>query len=416
MEINDFKRKGFLPFCLEEIRCAIDNGVDQELIDQYMADPGFDNLQLRQIRLGLESKIDVSAYARKSIPYEEMDRIRLRLLEEKENRDLEKEEKEKLEKQKTRGDVKKLRLHNTISFFKVILILAGIAIVAVIGLVFRKVYDWYTEDLFISFTDNEITLEYKEPFIPESYIKDYSQSENIIVICPFFEADELGEYEVIYQLSNGLRNIKEDLKIKVVDSTPPVIRLKEEEIKLTRDVDEFIPEDYIDEISDNYYPDPKLEIVDIDWELDEQEIVYQVTDSSGNASSAFLKILIEDKPAEKPKPSGSTSSSGQSGTDPGNSYSPSSGNSESGDGSKPQPSIPDPVPERSGVNCHNVSVPIGTDPGTAAYMTYDGIYGNITISIQYPELNTSAPGTYPVYYINQSTGESIAVAYVTVTE
>jgi hypothetical protein len=63
-----------------------------------------------------------------------------------------------------------------------------------------------------------------------------------------------------------------------------------------------------------------------------------------------------------------------------------------------------------------VSVPLGTDPGTAAYMTYDGLYGNISVSIQYPELNTSSPGIYPVYYINQSTGETIAVAYVTVSE
>ena len=66
--------------------------------------------------------------------------------------------------------------------------------------------------------------------------------------------------------------------------------------------------------------------------------------------------------------------------------------------------------------CHNVTVKIGTDPGTAAYSTYDGLSGNITITMQYPELNTSVPGTYHVYYIDQATGATMAVAYVTVAE
>ena len=66
--------------------------------------------------------------------------------------------------------------------------------------------------------------------------------------------------------------------------------------------------------------------------------------------------------------------------------------------------------------CHNVTVKIGTDPGTAAYSTYDGLSGDITISIQFPELNTSSPGTYPVYYIDTATGDTMAVAYVTVVE
>ena len=63
-----------------------------------------------------------------------------------------------------------------------------------------------------------------------------------------------------------------------------------------------------------------------------------------------------------------------------------------------------------------MTVALGTDPGTAAYSTYDGLSGNITISIQYPELNTSMPGTYPVCYINTATGATVAVAYVTVKE
>ena len=53
MDISDFKRKGYLPFCIEEIRLAFNSGIDPKLIEQYMNDTAFDNLQLRQIRLGL---------------------------------------------------------------------------------------------------------------------------------------------------------------------------------------------------------------------------------------------------------------------------------------------------------------------------------------------------------------------------
>ena len=91
MELSDYRRKGFLPFCMEEIRLAFSNGIDPQKIEQYMNDTAFDNMQLRQIRLGLEQDLDVSAYARTSMPYEEMEKIRERLLKEQSERDLDAE-------------------------------------------------------------------------------------------------------------------------------------------------------------------------------------------------------------------------------------------------------------------------------------------------------------------------------------
>ena len=191
----------------------------------------------------------------------------------------------------------------------------------------------------------------------------------------------------------------------MIDSTPPVIRLKEKEIRLIRDSDEFVAEDLIDVVSDNYDQDPDITIGELDWELDEQDIHYLVEDSSGNRAESILHVFIEDKPKEKPKPASSTPASAPSSES--SSSAPDSQNS--GGGITPQP-------EPAKVYCHNVTVKIGTEPGTAAYSTYDGLSGSITIAIQYPELNTSSPGTYLVYYINQATGETMAVAYVTVTE
>jgi len=411
MELNDYKKKGFLPFCIEEIKLAYKAEIDPKLIEKYMNDRDFDNMQLRQIRLGLEGNLDVSAYARTSMPSDEMEQIRLRLHEEKENRDLEKEEEEKLEKQKVKGEVNRTRLHNTVSFLRIIMIIGVIALLAGVFLFGRRIYEVWNEDLYIVFTTETAVLEYKEPFVPEDYVEEYSQTENVMIIYPSFSADELGDHTVIYQLSNGLKTIKKELRIRVVDTTPPVIRLKEEEIKLIRDVDQCDPEDYINEISDNYDEDPKVLIDELDWDLDEQEISFQVFDSSGNRTEAVLHVYIEDKPKEKPKPAYSQSSA----SEPSSSGSiPSSGEDSNhgggGGGSAPAPS------EEAKVYCHSVTVSLGSDPGAAAYSTYDGLSGNITISIQYPELNTSMPGTYPVYYINTATGATVAVAYVTVTE
>ncbi len=404
MDINDFRRKGFMPFCMEEIRLAFNNGIDPKLIGQYMNDTAFDNLQLRQIRLGLEQDLDVSAYARTSMPYEEMEQIRERLLKEQSERDLEAEAEKHLEQQQIRTEVKRKKLHNTLNFFRIILIIGLIGVVAGVFLFGREIYRIYNQDLFITFVKDEVVLEYKESFIPEEQIKECTGGSNIIIIYPSFAADVLGDYTVTYQLSNGLKTIREELRIKVIDSTSPQITLATDEITLIREVDEFIPEEYIDGITDNYDQDLNVTIDELDWELDEQDIHYLVEDSSGNKAEAVLRVLIEDKPKEKPKPSNTRPASPES-----SSPVPDSGNS-GGGGNTPQPAEP------AKVYCHSVTVKIGTDPGTAAYSTYDGLSGNITITIQYPELNTSSPGTYPVYYINQATGETMAVAYVTVTE
>jgi len=410
MELSDYRRKGFLPFCMEEIRLAFNSGIDPKLIEQYMNDTAFDNLQLRQIRLGLEQDLDVSAYARTSMPCEEMEKIRERLLKERSERDLDAEAEKKLEQQQIRTEVNRKKLHNTLSFFRIILIIGLIGVVTGIFLFGREIYRIYNEDLFIEFINDEVVLEYNEFFIPEDQIRECSEGNNIMIIYPSFAADELGEYTVTYQLSNGLKTIRKDLRIRVIDSTHPQITLKSDEITLIREVDEFDPYEYIEQISDNYDEDPKVMIDELDWELDEQDIRYRVEDSSGNKAEAVLHVLIEDKPKEKPKPASNTPALSPSSDSSSSSSDSGSSAGGSGGGSTPQPAEP------AKVYCHNVTVKVGTDPGTAAYSTYDGLSGNITITMQYPELNTSVPGTYPVYYINQATGETMAVAYVTVTE
>ena len=72
MELKDYKKKDFRPFCIEEIKEAFRQGIDPLLIELYMNDTNLSNLQLRQIRLGLQEELDVSAYARASMSYGDM--------------------------------------------------------------------------------------------------------------------------------------------------------------------------------------------------------------------------------------------------------------------------------------------------------------------------------------------------------
>ena len=82
----------------------------------------------------------------------------------------------------------------------------------------------------------------------------------------------------------------------MVDTTEPLIKLSEKNISLTRDVDDFNGFKYIDSVSDNYDPSPKVEIGKIDWTKRSQDIEYKVTDSSGNTATALLKVEIKNKP------------------------------------------------------------------------------------------------------------------------
>ena len=411
MELNDYKKAGFLPFCIQEISLAYKNGVDSKLIEKYMNNREFDNMQLMQIRYGLESGIDVSAYASSSMPSEEMERIRMILQRKLKEKNLEEEKEERFKKQKLLGDIRKNRLNNTISVLRIVIFIGILCVMALFFYFGKKVYDVLNEDLFIKFKTDEVSLEYLEPFVPEDYVEEYTKGNNIMIIFPSFIANELGEYAVTYQLSNGLKTIRENLKIKVIDTEAPYIKLKEEFIEL-RNKDDFDPNYYIEEIHDNCDKEPKIEIDEFDLELKNQEIHYKVSDFSGNTSEATLTVSIEDKQEESQVHSVQNHNYNQISTQ---------SNNDEYNHSTPPPvtDTNQPVVESqtaASVQCHNSTVALGTDPGEAAYSTYDGISGNITISIQYPELNTSSPGVYPVYYINTETGETVEVAYVTVVE
>ena len=78
----------------------------------------------------------------------------------------------------------------------------------------------------------------------------------------------------------------------------------------------------------------------------------------------------------------------------------------------PSPAAPAPSPSPSGISgVHNISVPVGTDFNTV-YFELSQISASCSVSIDASEVNTSAPGSYTVYYSGLDGSSATAVVTV----
>lgn len=288
--------QGFQNYQIEEIFLAVKNGVDEDLINKYLVNVDLDNLQMIQVRKGLQDGLDVSLYARNTLSDTDMEHIRLQLLDEKMKKEEEQKKKVKQEQRIIKKEKRKGRLDGIKSFLTILLILTIFAGLGFAGYLFRDTIAKYFDVLELELSSNSIELEYGTKFDAEDYVVKATDGEEIIQIWPSFTADELGEFDLQYVITNNVKAVKKHLKVKVVDTTEPLIKLSEKNISLTRDVDDFNGFKYIDSVSDNYDPSPKVEIGKIDWTKRSQDIEYKVTDSSGNTATALLKVEIKNKP------------------------------------------------------------------------------------------------------------------------
>lgn len=288
--------QGFQNYQIEEIFLAVKNGVDEDLINKYLVNVDLDNLQMIQIRKGLQDGLDVSLYARKNMDDTDMEHIRLQLLDEKLKKEEEQKKKVKQEQKIINKEKRKGRLEGIKSFLMILLILTIFAGLGFAGYLFRDTIAKYFDVLELELSDNSIELEYGTKFDAEDYVVKATDGEEIIQIWPSFTADELGDFDLQYVITNNVKAVKKHLKVKVVDTTEPIIKLSEKNISLTRDIDDFNGFKYIDSVSDNYDPSPKVEIGKIDWTKRSQEIEYKVTDSSGNSATELLRVEIKNKP------------------------------------------------------------------------------------------------------------------------
>lgn len=406
LDLLGLREMGILPYCIEEIKLASKNGVSDQDIESFMVDHDFDNLQLREIRLGLEAGIDVSNYSRPNIPSDEMAIIRERLIEEKSKINEEEIKEKKLQQDLDKQTLKSTKLKNTRQRAGILFVLVLIVALGTLLYTLRNQILKTFEELVLELPES-IELSVDDKFNPKDYVLNSSEGEDIIIVYPTFINDTLGDYDLEYVLTNGVKTIRNTLHVSVYDKTAPEIKLKESELSLIREVDEFDPSEHILMTSDNYDKELDVEIDELDWELDEQTLTYKVKDSSGNETSATLQVTITDKPKPVKNPTTSNTSQNSGTTPSGNSgYSddsrPSGGNGSSSNtpSSNPTPT-PQPQPQPStqpyinGV--HSISVSCGSSVGDLYALLTMGIDASSRVTITH-DANLSAPGTYTAYY------------------
>jgi hypothetical protein len=250
--------------------------------------------------------------------------------------------------------------------------------------------------------------------------------------------DKLGEYTITYKSKNSVKSKDIALKVKVVDTTAPKIKLKKDVVLLTRgkDTDKFNPRDYLDSVSDNYTKTEKIKIdftKNINFDADEFEVIYTATDESENMATAKLSLVIFDSEEEKQEEekkqnededekddggstdntNGSTEKPTERPTDrPTESQTQAPTTQATTQATTEATTQAAPDPYISGV--HDISVSVGTDYNTMVASLISGVTGSGYVSCDYSSVNLTVAGTYPVYW--SSDDGASATSYVTVTE
>lgn len=286
-------------------------------VDLY-AKPEYDNMQMQEIRLGLEHGLtpdQMAVFMNPEIPWESMNHNRVKI----ENANvIDKRAKAKLHAQRLRN------------IFIVLLIVTLIGTASVGAYLFRQYQMLQDQNLILILTAEEVTLNYGAAFNPIDYVEDYTKEDGVELMLPdAIDTHQIGMTEVLYKIKNRIKTETAVLAVNVQDQSPPDITLSTHEVTLTRGQDAFSGKAYLSSAEDNADGDltDRVQWNDSDESLNDQDITYTVTDSSGNVGTAVLTLHYKD-PDPVPEPekiivyqnsgepaSGSTQSSSSSSTD-----------------------------------------------------------------------------------------------------
>ncbi len=315
---------------MREVIDALNDGLPIDKIDIFAWDK-YDNMQMHEIRLALEHGLteqQISAFLTPSMEWESMQHVRLQL------------EKENLIDEHAKSKLRAKRLKN---IFVAILIVVLLGIAGT-GIYFGKqYYDIKNQTLELDLTNEDITLQYGDPFNPVNYVSYYTIADNVELILPDpIDTTELGNTSVTYTIKNELKFETKELLIHIVDTTSPVINLSNQEVTLTRGEDTFSCKAYLSNAYDDVDGDltDSVTCTDSDESKNQQDIVYTVSDESGNVGEKTLTLSYVD-PEPDPTPETiiiyqNTGNDTSSSSNSSSSYNNSSSNSTSGNsGSSP---------------------------------------------------------------------------------
>ena len=240
--------------------------------------------------------------------------------------------------------------------------------------------------------------------------------EKIIIGCSSsLTLSELGDYLLEYQINERQT---EAVTVKVIDDLAPEIKVSQKEYEVEKGNEYFNISNEVS-FSDNYDKD-FLHSIDHDIDINkpgDYRVSIYARDSSGNETrkSVLVKVVEKEKIVETVYiQSGGGNPGSQSGNQgSGTSSSETSINSNPDNlAPSPSPSAPAPSPSPSGISgVHNISVPVGTDFNTV-YFELSQISASCSVSIDASEVNTSAPGSYTVYYSGSDGSSANAVVTV----
>ena len=226
---------------------------------------------------------------------------------------------------------------------------------------------------------------------------------------------ELGDYLLEYQINERQT---EGVTVKVIDDLAPEIKVSQKEYEVEEGNEYF---DIANEVSfsDNY---DKEFLHSIDHDIDisktgDYRVSIYAKDSSGNETrkSVLVKVVEKEKIIETVYIQGGGGSSGSQSGNQGSGTSSSETITDSNPDNpapSPSPSAPAPSPSPSGISgVHNISVPVGADFNTV-YFELSQISASCLVSIDASEVNTSAPGSYTVYYSGSDGSSASAVVTV----
>ena len=260
-------------------------------VDLY-AKPEYDNMQMQEIRLGMEhglSPDQMAVFMNPEISWESMNHNRVKI------------ENANVIDKRAKANLYAQRLRN---MFIVILIVTLVGTVSVGAYLFHHYQMLQNQNLILTLTADEVTLDYGAVFNPIDYVEDYTKEDGVELILPdVIDTHQIGKTEALYTIKNRVKTETAGLTINVVDQSPPDITLSNHEVTLTRGQDAFSGKAYLSSAADNADGDLTDRVTwnDPDESLNDQDITYTVTDSSGNIGRDVLTLHYKD-PDPVPEP------------------------------------------------------------------------------------------------------------------
>lgn len=283
--LTEVKQRGLNTAQMTEVKEGLKT-LTTDQVDTY-AQPDYDNLQMQEIRLGLEHGLtadQMAIYANPSIPWEAMNHSRIKI----ENADV--------IDARAKTKLHALRLRNVCIAMLIVLLLGCSTAGIVVG---KRYYDFLQQDLTLDLSNEEVTLDYGQGFNPMDYVTDYTQAEDVQLKLPdAIDTKVLGTTSVIYTISNPVKSEQKELKVRVVDQKAPMITLSNQEVTLTRGQDKFACKAYLTSAVDDVDGDltQQVQCSKEDENKNEQDITYSVTDAAGNGAEAHLSLKLKDPP------------------------------------------------------------------------------------------------------------------------